>query len=268
MTDPQALLSVYDEQLRTDAETPSATSVTRLGPLRLVTFPGGRGFVTYQDLDGADADEIADLVAQTVAHYDADPDIQRVEWKTRGHDVAPGLHDALLAHGFVEEEAESIMLGEAAGLAVDVPLPDGITLRTVSTEPDVRAMAAMEDEAFGDPVSDRSADALMHRLGLDDGMELWVAEHDGQIVSAGRLEPVPDTEFAGIWGGATLHAWRGRGIYRALVAHRARIAADRGCRYLQVDASDQSRPILERLGFAPLAVTTPYLVNAHRSVPA
>lgn len=262
MTDAVTLLRAYDEQLRTDAETPSATSVTRLGPLRLVTFPGGRGFVTYQDLDGADADEIADLVAQTVAHYDADPDIQRVEWKTRGHDVAPGLHDALLAHGFVEEEAESIMLGEAAGLAVDVPLPDGITLRTVSTEPDVRAMAAMEDEAFGDPVSDRSADALMHRLGLDDGMELWVAEHDGQIVSAGRLEPVPDTEFAGIWGGATLHAWRGRGIYRALTAARARSALRLGKRYLHSDSTPMSRPILERSGMVAVSTTTPYLRTA------
>jgi GNAT superfamily N-acetyltransferase len=53
--------------------------------------------------------------------------------------------------------------------------------------------------------------------------------------------------------------WRGRGIYRALVAHRARIAAGRGIRYLQVDASSQSRPILRRLGFVPLSTTTPYV---------
>ena len=48
------LLAAYDEQLRTDAETPSALSVAHLGPLRLVTFAGGRGFVTYKDLGGAD----------------------------------------------------------------------------------------------------------------------------------------------------------------------------------------------------------------------
>jgi hypothetical protein len=33
----------------------------------------------------------------------------------------------------------------------------------------------------------------------------------------------------------------------------------RGYRYLQVDASPQSRPILERLGFTSLALTTPYV---------
>ena len=49
------------------------------------------------------------------------------------------------------------------------------------------------------------------------------------------------------------------GIYRALVAARARIALERGRRYLQVDASDDSRPILERLGFIPVGTTTPYV---------
>ncbi|MFD4043109.1 GNAT family N-acetyltransferase, partial [Streptomyces sp. NPDC058605] len=64
---------------------------------------------------------------------------------------------------------------------------------------------------------------------------------------------------AGLWGGGTVEGWRGRGLYRALVAHRARAAADRGYRYLQVDAMSTSRPILERLGFEPLTTTTPYL---------
>ena len=50
MDDPRSLLAAYDDQLRTDAETPSAVDVTLLGPVRLVTFAGGRGFVTYRDL--------------------------------------------------------------------------------------------------------------------------------------------------------------------------------------------------------------------------
>ncbi|MFF2455131.1 GNAT family N-acetyltransferase, partial [Isoptericola sp. NPDC058082] len=67
------------------------------------------------------------------------------------------------------------------------------------------------------------------------------------------------TEFAGLWGGSTLSAWRGRGIYRALVAARAHIAAVRGVRYLQVDASGDSAPILRRLGFHAVTTTTPYV---------
>ena len=58
----------------------------------------------------------------------------------------------------------------------------------------------MQEEVFGGGFAQEMADALLRRLGFGDGMELWVAEADGEIVSSGRLEPVPATEFAGIWG--------------------------------------------------------------------
>ena len=258
MTDPARLLAAYDDQLRTDAETPSALSVTRLGPLRLVTFAGGRGFVTYRDLDGADAAAVRRLVSAAVEHFRAEAGIDRVEWKTRGHDHAPGLHEALLEHGFTAAEPESIMLGDARGLAVDVPLPEGVTVRRVTEEADVRAMSAMADEVFGDPVSDVMADALLRRLALREGMELWVGEADGRIVSAGRLEPVSGSDFAGIWGGATREEWRGRGIYRAVTAARARSALALGKTLLHSDSTEFSRPILERSGLVKVSTTTPY----------
>ncbi len=56
-------------------------------------------------------------------------------------------------------------------------------------------------------------------------------------MSSARLELTPGGDFAGLWGGGTVPEWRGRGLYRALVAHRARIAAERGYRHLLVDAS-------------------------------
>jgi hypothetical protein len=254
----QAYLRAYDEQLRTDAETPGAIAVEELGPLRLVTFPGGRGFVTYRDLAGADAATVASWVRQVVEHYRADPAIERVEWKTRGHDRAPRLHESLVQHGFEPQDAESIMIGEAALLDVDVAVPDTVTLRRVSSEDDVRAMGAMQDVAFGDAVSNHGADTLLRRLGLDDALELWVAESAGQVVGAGRLEPVPGSDFAGIWGGAVLRAWRGRGIYRALTAARARSALALGRTLIHSDSTDLSRPILERSGLVAVSTTTPY----------
>lgn len=258
-TTPEGLLAAYDAQLRTDAETPSAVDVTRLGPLRLVTFAGGRGFVTYRDLGGADAPEIDRLVGAALDHYRGAAGITEVEWKTRGHDRAPGLHESLLAHGFVAGAPESIMIGRAQRLAVDVPLPDGVTLRRVTAEDDVRAMSAMADVAFGDAVSTRMADALLARLARADGMELWVAQtEDGQIVSCGRLEPVADSAFAGIWGGATLAPWRGRGIYRALTAVRARRALALGKTLMHSDSTPMSRPILQRSGLVAVSTTTPY----------
>jgi len=71
MSRVQDYLEAYDTQLRTDAETPSAVSVTRLGPLRLVTFPGGRGFVTYRDLADADESTISRWVERVVEQEQA-----------------------------------------------------------------------------------------------------------------------------------------------------------------------------------------------------
>ncbi|WP_243794592.1 GNAT family N-acetyltransferase [Saccharopolyspora gloriosae] len=258
MDDLAPLLAAYDEQLRTDAETAGALAVTRHGPLLLATFGGGRGFITYRDLGGADAEGVRRLVSEAVEHYRADSGVSRIEWKTRAHDQAPGVHEALLDNGFVPDEPESIMVGAARSLAVDVSLPEDVRLRRVTAADDVRAMCAMQDEVFGEPVSSDTADAALHRLALDDGMQLWVAEHDSRIISAGRLEPVRGTDFAGIWGGATRAEWRGRGIYRALTAARARAALELGKTLINSDSTEFSRPILEKSGLRKVSTTTPY----------
>lgn len=258
MSSADEFLTAYDAQLRTDAETPSASRVDRLGPLRLVTFGGGRGFITYADLAGADAATIRVWVAEALTYFRDQPEITRVEWKTRGHDVAPGLHESLKENGFVADEPESIMIGETRLLAVDSLPPEGVSLRRVSSETDVRAMCVMESIAFGDDDSEETAQALLRRLGLDDGMELWVAEAAGQVISAGRLEPVAGTQFAGLWGGATLPQWRRRGVYRALTAARARSALSLGKTLLHSDSTEFSRPILERSGLIKVSTTTPY----------
>ena len=67
------------------------------------------------------------------------------------------------------------------------------------------------------------------------------------------------TDFAGIWGGSTLPDYRGRGIYRALVAARASSAVERGIRFIHSDCTDMSRPILERSGLQAVTTTTPYV---------
>jgi len=254
----QELLLAYDQQLRTDAETSGAIAVTRLGPLHLVTLAGGRGFVTYRDLDCTDAETMPRLVGQALDHYRQDPEVTWVEWKTRGHDRAPGLHETLLDHGFEPDDPESVMIGRARMLDVSVPLPAGVALRRVAEEEDTRAMTSMQDVVFGSTRSDEMTQELLRRLAREDGMELWVAEAEGQIVCAGRLDPVAGTDFAGIWGGATREDWRCQGIYRALTAARARSALAMGKTFIHSDSTEYSRPILERSGFLKVSTTTPY----------
>jgi hypothetical protein len=72
--DAGRLLAACDGQLRGEAEvTPAAESVTGHGPLRLITFAGGRGWISYRDLGGADAAGIRRLVAGALDHYRATP---------------------------------------------------------------------------------------------------------------------------------------------------------------------------------------------------
>ncbi|NNM46603.1 GNAT family N-acetyltransferase [Knoellia sp. DB2414S] len=246
-------------------ELSSALTAPRLGPLVLATYLGGRGFVTYKNLevDGQPADEgsVRGLVEETLAHYRAMPDIVRVEWKTRGHDHAPGLHEALVQNGFQPDEPESVMVGEARLLAYDVALPDGVVVREVTHDDEaVRRMLAMQAKVFNDtPEFAAEMEAqIFHRLRTRNDMEMWVAEADGEVVSAGRLEPVEGTEFAGVWGGATLPEWRGRGVYRALTSARARSAIGHGKKYMHSDSTEFSRPILERSGLVKVTTTTPY----------
>lgn len=256
--DAATLLAAYDDQLRREAEVPSAVRVELHGPLVWAHFASGRGFVTYRDLGDATGDDLRALVTATAAHYRDDPMSTTVEWKTRGHDHAPGLHDLLVEHGFEPGERETVMAGRLADLVTDVVLPEDVTIRRITAHDDVRRMCAMAEVAFDEEIPGM-ADSLIRRLdsGRDD-MELWVAEADGEIVSCGRIETVTGTDFAGLWGGATLTEWRGRGIYRALTSVRAQAVLGRGYTLVQSDCTEYSRPILERSGLVRITTTTPY----------
>jgi len=251
-------LAAYEEHLRTRSEVRGAAQTARLGPLWLALFPGGSGFVTYRDLGGTPAVELPALISEALRYFVASS-VRHVEWKTRGHDQAPGLHEALLDHGFKPQEPESIMIGELKNLAVDVALPAGVIVQRVQAEPDVRAVSALQDSVFGGEVSQANADSLVHRVVQDDQMELWAARAGGEFVAAGRLELVVGTPFAGLWGGVTRADWRGRGIYRALTAARARSALECGKTLVNSDSTEFSRPILERSGLVKVGTTTPYV---------
>lgn len=257
-TDERAsLLAAYDEQLRGLAEVQGALSWDRDGPLYRALFERG-GFVSYESLAGVD--DIDDLIGRSVAYYQGLGQVNEFEWKTRGHDQPANLDFRLQRAGLVPEDVETVMVGEAARLAVTVQLPDGVVIRRVDQLPEraelVAAASSMQRAVFG---GGPSAEETLSRLDRTEGNEhFWVAEASGRIVCAGRLARVPGTEFAGLWGGATDPEWRGKGIYRALTAARARAAVQEGALYLHSDCTAMSRPILQRSGLVAVTTTTPY----------
>lgn len=261
--DPVALREVYDTRLRTwqPDKLPPDARVEHDGPVVRVVGLDHRGFVTYQSLAGLGGAEVDELIARQRDYFAARG--EGVEWKWHGHDVPADLPIRLIAAGFVPEAPETVVIGLAAPLAGAGPVdPEGIRLREVTELADLERIAEMERAVWS---TDKShlVSGLAAEIAADPtGITVVVAEtttDPATVVSAGWVRYVPGTGFATLWGGSTLAHWRGRGIYKALVRYRARLAIARDLPYLQVDASDDSRPILERVGFVPVTTTTPYV---------
>ncbi|MGP9022369.1 GNAT family N-acetyltransferase [Streptomyces sp. BR1] len=253
--DNEKVLALFDQQMREGArpEGPGSRVERVGGVVRYIgSYPGWNG-VIWSDLDEAGADH---EIAEQVRYF---TELGReFEWKQYAHDTPGDLGERLLAAGFTPEPTEALMIAESAAQAGEVALAEGIELVPVTDEAGIDLMAAVHEQAFGTD-SSRFARAMKLQLAeAPDTLVAVLATAHGVPVSGARMELIPGTQFAGLWGGGTAEAWRGKGIYRALVSYRARIAAERGYRYLQVDASDDSRPILHRLGFAQLSTTTPY----------
>ncbi|MDP9869833.1 MULTISPECIES: GNAT family N-acetyltransferase [Streptosporangium] len=252
----QAYLHAYDAQLR-GRPVPGRT-VERVGPvLRIVSDGHGQGSLTYRDLGGLEGAELDAFIA---AQRDFFTEIGRpVEWKYHGYDLPADLPVRLAAAGFEPEERETVMVGEAAGLAtVPVP-PEGVRLREAAGRADLERIREMEEAVWE---ADRGwlPDLLERDMaGPGDRCAVVLAEAGEQVVCAAWMRFHEGTDFVSLWGGSTLKEWRGRGVYRAMVAHRAGLAVARGFRLVQVDASEDSRPILARLGLAAVATTTPYV---------
>ena len=75
--------------------------------------PGG--FLTYRDLGGLVGAELDALIARQRDLFAARG--QEVEWKLHGHDLPADLAQRLVAHGFVPQERETVLIGPIAPIA-------------------------------------------------------------------------------------------------------------------------------------------------------
>lgn len=258
--DARSLRDAYDTQIRPEIPDPLPAGVTvdRDGPLVRILGLDHRGFITYRTLDGLAGAELDALIARQVEFFRARG--EGAEWKLNGHDEPADLGDRLRAAGFVPEDLETVVVGPVAALAAAVPvLPEGVRLREVTSREDLERIAAMEEAVWNE---DRShlVTGLAKEIEADpQSITIVVAEAGDTVVSAGWVRYLRNTGFATLWGGSTLPEWRRKGVYRALVAYRARLAEQRGKTLVQVDCSPDSRPILERLGLVAVTTTTPYV---------
>jgi GNAT superfamily N-acetyltransferase len=253
---PARVLSAYNVQIRQRLQPDGSGGLVEAdGGVVRYSSVDGRGWsgISWSDLTAADADAV---IGRQVAYF-ARRD-EEFEWKLYDYDQPPDLASRLLAGGLTAGDEEALMAADVPAVAATAALPPGVELMTVTDEAGVGLLIDVHERVFGTDNSQLRRSLVAQLRDAPEVTVMVVAMAGDEPVCSARVEFLPGTEFASLWGGGTMPGWRGRGIYRALVAYRARLAAERGYRYLQVDASPDSQPILARLGFVTLARTTPY----------
>jgi len=246
-------LALYDAEMRADPPPDPCVRVERDGAV--VREIGEQHCVVFADFAGADPDAV---IAEEAAFFRAMG--AGVAWKVYGHDRPPDLGRRLRAAGFAPGEPETLMVFDLEQGTPQAPRAPGVEARRVVSAADLSEWAAVSSASFGRD-DRRRAESYGPRL-ADPTVGLFLAWADGRPVAAARLELPPGRSIATLWGGGTLPTFRGRGMYRLLVAARAEEARRRGYRYLAVEARATSRPILARLGFVPATTITEWTLPA------
>jgi hypothetical protein len=254
--DRASALAAFDEQIRRHPtpDAPDGRVEHDRNVIRCIGGVDGWNGVAWSALDDDDADAV---IAAQVSRF---AELSRPwEWKHYSYDRPADLPERLLAAGFMREPPEALLVAEIADLTLDVPPPAGVQLQAVVDQHGIDALVSVHDEVFGEDhaaLGRALSDAFRRR---PNSVAAVVAVAGDAPIAAARVKFHAGTDFASLWGGGTLSAWRGRGVFRSLVAYRAALASARGFRYLQVDALPASQPILKRLGFVELATTTPFV---------
>ena len=209
-----ALLQAYDSQLRARAgdRLPEGVTVERDGPVvRLLGFPSAGSSCTPTWTGSRARARRADRPSGARVRR-----AQRApQWKLHGHDLPADLPERLRAAGFVPEEQETVVIAPVPEIAGEPQLPTGVSLREVTAREDLERIAAARARGLGRRPQ-LAADMLEGEVLADpDALTVLVAEAGETVVCAAWIRYERGTEFATLWGGATLPEWRRRGIYRA-----------------------------------------------------
>lgn len=263
---PDELLSTLHAQVRlADRDAGPDNIVERVGLVRRNYSPDPKtGWSMIESPEGLGPDPDAAIAGQRDFFAGRG---QRVEWKTYSYDEPADLGARLVAAGFLKQEDEALLLGELKDVISDTERPPGVTVRTALSNNDFRRiheLGALIWGAGGWQLGDGPGAGDMDAPAPTTPGEMMVlAEEspDGPVLCAARVTLVPGTDFAGMWGGNTHPDWRRRGLYRALLALRARWAMEQGYSLARVDASPNSEPILRRLGLHRVATTVPYVFD-------
>ena len=258
----QAILDLYDREMRKDASANRANIHKHPGLTYFVALPPSprAGWVIYTRLDEANVDE---AISSTVDFFRDKGD--EFEWKVYDHDTPGDLKGRLLARGFEPEDLEAVLASDMEEAPRGFWEPSPVTARRITDPKELAAVTRIESEVWGEPYNDLEASLAEDMKTTPDQLSVYVAYAGDETACSAWIRYYPDSRFAELYGGATLSAHRGKGLYKALVQVRAMEARERGVRFLVVDTSPMSGPILQRHGFVFLTHAQGFVMNFSKS---
>ena len=245
--DIDRVLTLYDAEVRAHPSAQPGFEIEQAGGVALITGPFN--FVSFWR---AAPDMARRAVAELAARFQSRG--ETLLWRVYDYDRPAELSAWLADAGFVAGEANTLMLIDLSAAPDAFFEPGDVEVRRAATFDELDDFVRVAGLAFGAEEPWRR-EAYAQRLS-DPNLGLHVAYVAGQAAASARIEMSEGWSFGLMQGGGTAPRHRGRGLYRALTAARAREARARGLSYLVVDARETSRPILESLGFVPAARAT------------
>ena len=245
--DFESIRNLFDEERRTLE--PSDVRREVAGPVvRHISRYSTESGIAFSDLDDT---EVSKVIEEEVAYFTSIGHI--CEWKTYSHDRPNDLVARLENVGFSMGQTEVVLIAEASG-QVSSSFECPVEVRRLTNPDELDDYVIVSSKVWGN----RTASRIIETMRSDPrSLGVYVAYWSGEPVGSARSSFDSNSAFSGLWGGAVIPEYRGKGVYRAMIRHRALDAQSFGARYLVVDALPTSQPILERLGFERLSTTTP-----------
>lgn len=251
---PNQILALYDQEQRREAEYFNMQREVTSSVIRHIPAPGtgGEGVVIYSRLNAAN---VEDTIREQITYFESIG--QDFEWKVYNYDTPSDLKARLAAHGFETGEPEAILALDLKEAPPTLLKPVTHDVRRITHPGKIGDIITVQEEVWQEDltwIAQRLAEGLRH---APEHLSLYAAYVEGVPVSSAWIEFYKHSQFAALWGGSTLPDYRKRGLYMALLAARTQEAYRRGVRFLTVDASPMSHPILEKFGFQLLTYAHP-----------
>ena len=246
------LLALYDREQRIDIEYPGLKKEVAGGVVRFTGPPEHEGgnFVLFSRFGDDHADAV---IGEQISYYRSRQ--TPFEWKVYDHDSPPDLRTRLVVQGFKPRERDVVMVMNVRGAQPRLLRSPHIKVDQLTDAAQLKSLSSLLYRVYGVDFT------YLERLLGEDLRErpyfssIYMATMEGEPAGVGWVQFPVRSQFASLWGGTVLPEYRGRGIYRALIAVRLQEAIRRGYGLLTMEAPRSCRGLAEKLGFQLLTYT-------------